>query len=311
MIRRDALEPLCRLVRFEATDGVELPGLLYEPARKTKRAILWLHGTGGASVFDSKRTNLMAATFVSRGYAFLPFNNRGAHTIKRLRKRVRTRSRSIAGGSAHERIRDCVPDIDGALAFLRERGYTDVVGVGHSTGANKLALYDSLKKRDPLRSLVLVAGGDDTGMLYAQAGPKRFAAVLAKAKERSRGPAADEMVPTSLSPTPLSWKAFYDMANPDGDYNVFPFLEAVNGLRLGRKPLFRHVRNLSRPSLFVYGDEDEYMYGNVSACVSVLAQNLGRKQPADLVVMHGADHGFSGLEDDLAATICDWLESSR
>ena len=83
----DRPEPLCRLVRFDATDGVELPGLLYEPASPTKSAVVWLHGTGGASVFDSKRTNLLAAQFVSRGLAFLPFNNRGAHVLKRLRVR--------------------------------------------------------------------------------------------------------------------------------------------------------------------------------------------------------------------------------
>lgn len=302
------IEPPCRLVRFEATDGVELPGLLYEPGRKTKRALLWLHGTGGASVFDTRRTNLMAEVFVANGYAFLPFNNRGAHVLKRLRKGRGVRSRSIPGGSAHERIRDCVQDIDGALAFLRDRGYTEVVAIGHSTGANKLALYDSLKKRNPLRSMVLVAGGDDTGMLYLQLGAKRFAAALAKARERCRGDEADELVPSSLSRIPLSWRAFYDMANPDGDYNVFPFLEALNDVKLGRKLLFRHLRNLSRPVLFVYGDEDEYLYGDPSGCVSMLARNIGERQPADLVMLQGADHGFSGFEADLAETICSWLE---
>jgi poly(3-hydroxybutyrate) depolymerase len=37
---------------FEATDGVALSGLLFEPRRRTKRAVIFLHGTGGASVFD-------------------------------------------------------------------------------------------------------------------------------------------------------------------------------------------------------------------------------------------------------------------
>src|SRR6185436_13865389 len=70
-------EPLCRLVRFDATDGVGLAGLLYES--RTSRALVWLHGTGGASVFESRRTNLLAKALLAHGVAFFPFNNRGAH----------------------------------------------------------------------------------------------------------------------------------------------------------------------------------------------------------------------------------------
>src|SRR5206468_11932714 len=78
-------EPACRLVRFEATDGVGLAGLLFEPhvgrasARRRgdglkpvlhsamRPALIWLHGTGGASIFESRRTNLLAAAFLARG----------------------------------------------------------------------------------------------------------------------------------------------------------------------------------------------------------------------------------------------------
>src|SRR5436190_6735836 len=92
-------EPPARLVRFEAMDGVTLSGLLYEAKNSTK-AITWLHGTGGASVFDSKRTNELARAFTSRGFTFFPFNNRGAHIVRSLRGRL--------GGMAYEQIRDCV-----------------------------------------------------------------------------------------------------------------------------------------------------------------------------------------------------------
>ena len=61
----------CELVKFGATDGVELPGLLYEPDRRTRRAAVWLHGTGGASIFESNRTNPIACEFTSRGIAYL------------------------------------------------------------------------------------------------------------------------------------------------------------------------------------------------------------------------------------------------
>ena len=163
------VEPLARLIHFDATDGVGLAGLLYEPRRATKRAAIWLHGTGGASIFDAQRTNGLARELVARGIAFFPFNNRGAHLVRRLRKG----EKRIGGGMAYEVIRDCVVDIDGAVRELRRRGYRELHIIGHSTGANKIAVYDHLKPRNPIRRYIFLGGGDDTGLLYAQLGPRR------------------------------------------------------------------------------------------------------------------------------------------
>lgn len=305
--KEDRIEPLCRVVRFEATDGVELSGLLYEPKRRSKRAAIFLHGTGGASVFESKRTNLLARSFTEAGVAWFAFNNRGAHLLKRLRRRVGTRSKGVQGGMAHELIRECVFDIDGAIRELRSRGYSDFTLVGHSTGANKVAVYDARKPRNPVKRYVLLAGGDDTGMLWQQLGTRRFSAALARAKERIRERQGDELVPASLSSLPMSWRAFYDMANPDGDYNVFPFLETMKSVRLGRRAHFRHLRGIRKPTLILYGDSDEYCYGDVSRCVAILADALGPKENVEMAILADADHGFSGKEAELADVILGWM----
>lgn len=302
-IRRHVAEPLTRLVRFPATDGVELSGLLYEPKRRTKRAIVWLHGTGGATVFESKRTNVLAEAFNDAGLAYFPFNNRGAH----LAKWLRAGRKRVGGGMAYEKIRDCVFDIDGAARELRRRGYRELWLVGHSTGANKVAVYDSRKRRNPFRGYVLLAGGDDTGMLWEQLGDRRFRAALDKARARIREKRGDELVPRSVSMMLLSWRSFLDMANPDGDYNVFPFLEVMRGVRLGRRPRFRHVRGIRKPALFLYGDADEYLYGDVSRCVAILADAIGDRPNVEIAVMRDADHGFGGKERELADLIVRWL----
>src|SRR5439155_17559019 len=142
--------------------------------------------------------NILAAAFVENRIAFLPFNNRGAHLLRRLRKR----NKSIGGGMAYERIRDCIYDIDGAIRFLRARGYRELYLIGHSTGANKIAVYDSYRKRNPIRRYILLAGGDDTGLMYAQLGARRFRSALERARDRR---SSDELVPASISELPLSW----------------------------------------------------------------------------------------------------------
>ena len=291
----------CELVRFSATDGIELPGLLYEPERRTRRAAVFLHGTGGASIFDSTRTNLLAHEMTSRGIAYLPFNNRGAHLIKWLRGA----KKPAPGGMAHERIRDCVPDIDGAARFLRSRGYRELYLIGHSTGANKIAVYDHYRRRNPFRKYALLAGGDDTGIFFRDLGAVRFRRTLERAREMIRSKRGADLVPRSITPLMLSWRSLLDMMNPDGDYNVFPFLEAMRGIRLGRKPRFRHIRGIRKPALYVYGDRDEYCYDDVAGCASILSEQIAPR--SEIVVMKDANHGFSGREGELGRLVGEWL----
>ena len=290
-------EPLTRVVRFEATDGASLAGLLYEPKGATTRAAIWLHGTGGGSIFESARTNLFATEFTDAGIAFFPFNNRGATLMRHLHGKRR-------GGMAYERIRECVFDIDGALGELWRRGYRDFTLIGHSTGANKIAVYDRYKPRNRVKRYVFVAGGDDTGMIYDRLGARRFARALEKAKALR---ASTDLVPPWVSGDVMSWRAWYDMANPDGDYNVFPFLEVMRNVKLSRRAKFRHVRAIRKPALFLYGDQDQYCYGDVPRCVAILADAIGPRPNVELGIIADADHSFSGMERELARVILGWM----
>jgi pimeloyl-ACP methyl ester carboxylesterase len=106
----------------------------------------------------------------------------------------------------------------------------------------------------------------------------------------------------------MSWRAFYDTANPDGDYNVFPYLEAMRGLRLSRRPRFRYLRAIRKPALFLYGDQDQYCIDTPSRALAVLAQAVGPKPNIELAILADADHGFAGKEKELAEVILGWME---
>ena len=282
-------EPACRLVRFATPDDDALAGLLFEPKRRSSRAAIFIHGMGGS--FESKRTNILARAFIGSGIAFFAFNNRGSYVMRRN------------GGMAYEKIRDGVYDIEGALRELRRRGYRDITLIGHSTGANKIAVFDHYTRRNLAKRYVLLGGGDDTGLTYENLGARRFARALQQARAMRR---SSDLVPRSISQSPMSWRAFYDMANPDGDYNVFPFLEVMRGIRLSRRPRFRYLRAIRKPALVLYGDRDEFCYGDVSRCVSILADAAGPN--FELAILRDTDHGFKGREEELARMIIDWME---
>ena len=106
-------------------------------------------------------------------------------------------------------------------------------------------------------------------------------------------------------PAMMSWRALYDVANPNGDYNVFPFFEAMTGTKLSRRPLFRHVRSIRKPSLYIYGDRDEYCFDDVPRCVAILSRYVNDR--AEIVIMRDADHGFSWREEELGGLIGDCI----
>ena len=102
----------------------------------------------------------------------------------------------------------------------------------------------------------------------------------------------------------FSWQGFYDIANPDGDYNTFPFSEAFGSVKLSKKPLFRYFKSIKKPSLVIYGEKDEYAWGNIDKVMETLKEY----QPLfEYKVIKDADHGFAGKQEELSSIIADWL----
>src|SRR3990167_1428150 len=166
-------------VQIKTPDKFTLPGLLYEAKGKKRGVVVYLHGNGSSSVFYRNDQREQWTTALARqGISLLLFNNRGAHIIKNLHQQKNRKIVHTHGGMAYEKIRDCVSDIDGALAFLKQRGYKNFYLAGESTGANKICVYNHYQPRNNIKGYILLSGGDDTGIYYNQLGQKRFHALL-------------------------------------------------------------------------------------------------------------------------------------
>jgi len=150
----------------------------------------------------------------------------------------------------------------------------------------------------------LLYGGDDTGIYYQALGKKKFWKILKESKKKIREKKGDIIIKELLPDALFSYAGFWDIANPDGDYNIFPFYEGFKKEKLSKKKLFRHFSSLLKPTFVVYGSEDEYTSGNVYDAVALL-----RVQRPDLTykIVKGADHGFNGKKRRLAKLIADWI----
>lgn len=298
-----------RLVKFKTKDKLLLPGLLLEPARKTRRVAINLHGNGSSSVFYSvDQTNAFAKELNKRGIAYFPFNNRGAHYVKKLTVVKNGEKDKVKIGTAYELIKDCIKDIDAAIEFLEGLGFSEFYLLGHSTGANKICVYNYYKPENKIAKYVMFGGGDDTGLFYDWVGgAKKFKKYLKLAKEQIKRGNGRKLIPKYIVDYTLSYQSFYDTCNPDGDYNIFPFNEYINNLKLSRKPLFREYKLIKKPTLVVYGENDEYCYGDVGRIIDILKKEALDIQPFDFKVIKEADHGFTDYEDELAEVVAKWL----
>ncbi len=293
-----------KFVEFPTKDGLTLPGLLFEAGKKDK-VVIYLHGNGSSSVFYDVADGMdLPNELAKKGVSLLKFNNRGAHIIKKLNVKKGDSVERLKFGCAYEIIKECVEDIDGAIEFLKKEGYTEFYLQGNSTGANKICVYNHYKRDNPIKKYILVSGGDDLGIYYSILGESDFNKHLKESEDMIIRGHGDDLIKELLPAEVFAYKGFFDIANPDGDYNCFPFMEEVKGIKLSTKPLFGYFSEIKKKSLVVYGELDEFAMGSGEKAEAILQKY---NNDLDYKIVKEADHQFSGKRADLAKVIADWI----
>jgi len=294
-------------LEFRTSDGLDLPGLLYEPDSKTDKVAILLHGNGSSSIFYSPNFGATYAKFLNeKGIAYFPFNNRGAHIIKKLNKTVGDETQRLKYGCAYEIIKECIFDIDGAIEYLKTLGYKTFYLIGASTGANKICVYNFYKPENPVSKYVLIGGGDDSGFLYSQIGKEKVMQILKTCQQKIEAGNGTELAPEEWMGF-YSYQSIFDTLNPDGDYNTFPYYEALNNLKISSKELFREFKSINKTTLVLYGENDEYCYGKVAEIIEKLKTTTPHPEKFTFNILPDCDHGFYGKEEVLVKNIAQWL----
>jgi len=294
-------------LEFPTSDGLNLPGLLYEPDIKTDAVAILLHGNGSSSMFYSPNYGATYAKFLNdKDIAYFPFNNRGAHIIKKLDKKIGEESVRIKFGCAFELIKDCILDVDGAIDYLKTLGFKTFYLIGSSTGANKICVYNYYKPNNPVSKYILLSGGDDSGIVYSEWGKEKFEEVLKICKEKVDAGKGAELAPIDLMDI-YSYQSIFDILNPDGDYNTFPYFETLNNLKISTKELFREFKSINKPTLVIYGENDEYCYGRVPEIIELLKSKSINPNQMTFKSIPGADHGFSEHREEMIQVVANWL----
>lgn len=282
------------LVKFRASDGWWLEGFLVLPKRRAKTALVFVHGMG--SFFWSGVASRIYPAVLGAGLAFFPFNNRGSAILRRFYSKRGHKHTSHVSGVAVERFTDCVDDIDGALAFLKKRGFTRFILVGHSTGCQKITYYQGKRKNPAVVGLVLLAPADDLNCGKKEFG-RRFPSVLANARRLVREGRGGELLPKKMGGPSFSAVRFYELHKPDSiEGNVFNYSRELRALRKIKKPIFA-----------AFGKNEEH---TVIPAKRMLEKIRATNTLATTALVPG-DHGFKGGERQLQKALGVWLRGVR
>ena len=138
------------LVYVSTDDGFLLEGLLVRPgSERSAITFVWVHGNA-ARFYDYGYVAACRA-LAQRGYTCLSVNTRGHDIAAFLWRAADGRPRPwrgpqdmpTGGGSAWERLEDAPRDLAAWVDFAAARGDGRVVLVGHSSGAQRVVLYQA------------------------------------------------------------------------------------------------------------------------------------------------------------------------
>ncbi|MDR3424082.1 MAG: alpha/beta fold hydrolase [Alphaproteobacteria bacterium] len=278
--------------RFNTKDGLELHGHLYEPARRTEKIIIHIHGLIG-NFYENLFVDAIAREAVENGWALLSFNNRGAGIVTDfVKKRASICAYERIGGSV-ERFEDSFFDIDAAIRFAVRRGYREITLQGHSLGCQKAVYYCSKAKSKKVRGIIFLAPVDDVACAKTFLGKRikaslKIAQQLAQSKKQVRLPAYMEFYPL------MSAARFLDIASP----------ESLAGSLLDYNGSMKLLRSLQVPVLAIFCEKDQYQPDSVRA-LDVLKATLPR---CETKLISGGGHLFPKKEKILAKTVSTWLK---
>jgi pimeloyl-ACP methyl ester carboxylesterase len=261
------------LVRLATADGRGTVGLVYAPVGRGSRAgVALIHGYG--SNFYSGAPGHLAPRLAERGFVAIAVNLRDHDS-----------------GPKTTLFEENRFDVQAALDELDRRGAVPVALVAHSLGTNS-ALHYAVETRDPrVGAIALLAGpGNAFEWNVRQFGRERATQVRDEALRRQREGHGRELMLVDLGPL---GKALYSADH----------LVSLRGPQTRSDP-YRNIAQLETPILLVYSPADALVDPEVGRRLKSAASRAPR---VDLVEIPGADHAFTGHQDELARVVDGWL----
>lgn len=282
------------LVRVQAKDGISNGGVVYAPSKNATKptAIIWIHGWG---------TNFYSPTYVNigralaeRGYTCIVGNTR-MHDLGNVEwigdKRIRGGG---YWGVASEQVRDITAWID----FAEDRGFRQVVLVGHSAGWAAVTQYQAEKQDRRVTGVVVASGTVRPGT-----GPTDPDQIAQATRMMAEG-YPDELVrdPKRSFPSYISAATMLDIVNTSPEFKDFYGTQTQT-----KNP---GITRIHCPLLAFYGTKGDV---GDAAELELLKSSIQRQSSGpsrvNTVMVEGGDHMYNREEAQVAEIIAKWADT--
>lgn len=280
---------------IKTSDGLLHQGIYTEPVKKGTRAILWMHGLSAAFYNDYQLYEVIADACNAEGWGFAIFNNRGHDLIAGIRKYDGTQPNGYSyypGGAGNEVFEECIFDINAGIDFLIQKGFTEIVLVGHSTGANKVCYYAATQQNPRVAGIILA------GPLCDRLGTKTTDRQMREMKQKIKDGKGDELL-FGYHFFPITPKRFVSLFEPRTAEDVFDYGDA--------RPTMTVFSKIQLPLLVLIGGADEYADRPVEQIQSVFDAHAKSSQYKSIIIPD-ALHKFHGKERNVANALVSWIK---
>lgn len=276
------------LVHVQATDGIELAGAVIRPSGVEVKPlpIVWIHGFTGR--FYEPHALTIGRRLAERGYVFIAGNNRGNNFGTVLH--VRETGEQRLGGAAWELLEESPRDVDAWISYAVELGFPGVVLLGHSLGGMKVVYYQATLQDPRVKALV-----NASGPVWRFIGPAK----VDREQERQAERLVEEGRGQELMSLPEPTGSVVSAQTIAGGKEFHAVLFGENG----HPPA---VALLRCPLLTFIGSEEQWL--GVPADLAWVERTAKATPRNDTRYFAGADHVYTGHEEEVANAIGDWID---
>ncbi len=283
------------LVSVQLKDDIVNGGVIFTPRKESAKpvAIIWIHGWG-VNFYQPTYVNIGRA-LAERGFTCITGNTRmhdlGNVLAWRGNKRIRGGG---YWGVASEEVRDIAAWID----FAGDRGFKEVVLVGHSAGWAAVTRYQAEIQDGRVVGVVVASGS------VHPATPPTDPDQIAQATRMMAEGRPDDLVrdPKRSFPSFISAATMLDMVNSPPEFKDF------FGTRTETKD--PRVTRIRCPLLAFFGTRGDV---GTEATLKLLKSSIQRQSSGpsrvETVMIRGADHMYAGEEAQVAETIAKWADT--
>lgn len=288
------------LIEIVTKDNLVHQGLYFEPARKNKKAILWVHGLTDNFYGDLALMEELSGYCEKVGWGLASFNNRGHDVITSITKLDPTSSKGkthVNGGAGYEVFEECVLDIDAGISFLVRQGFSEIVIAGISTGANKVCFYAGTQKDNRVIGVGLISALSDVPIKQKELGDD-YEAMIKKVEALVGELKKDELL-LGYDYMPLTSARFLSLYRAGGVEDVFQYYRDI--------PDTSTLSAINKPLLVVLGGSDEYTDRPMED-IQKFFDRYQRSSHYQSMIIPGAFHSYGGKENELAEIFINWIK---